>query len=97
MCPSIKDEQFNQLVDFSFILNLYKNGFIKHKIFSINFFNKNQGEIIIGDKPSEYSNYDIDSFVENNIPIDKNGYFWGLLELRTILNGKSLYIKRANI
>ena len=93
MCLSTKDEQFNRLVDFSFILNLYKNGFIKHKIFSINFFSKNNGEIIIGDKPSEYSNYDINSFVENNIPIDKNGYSWGLLELQTFLNGESLYIR----
>lgn len=93
MCPSTKDEQYNQLFDYNFILNLYNNNYIKHKIFSINFFNKNSGEILIGDRPSEYSNYDKDTFVEKNIPIDKNGYFWGLLELRTSLNGKTLYIK----
>ena len=93
MKSSTKEEQFNRLSDFSFITNLYNNNYIKHKIFAINFFNKNSGEIIIGDKPSEYSNYDIDTFIEDYIPVDKNGNSWGLLNLVSTLNDKKLYFK----
>lgn len=91
MSPSTKDEQYNQLVDFNFILNLHKNSYIKYNIFSIIFFNKDSGEIIIGDKPNEYLDYNFDLFIESNIPIDKDGYFWGLQYISSSVEGKSLY------
>ena len=93
MSPSTKDEQFNNLVDYNFILNLHKNNYIKYNIFSINFFNKDSGEILIGNKPNEYINYNYELFIESNIPVGKDGYFWGLEYIRSSMGGKNLYIR----
>ena len=96
MSLSTKDEYLNRLLDFSFITNLYNKNYIKYKIFSINFFNKNEGEIIIGGKANEYSNYDIGYFIEDYIPVNKNGYFWGLLNLVSSLNGNNLFFQKQS-
>ena len=91
---STKDESFNRLNNFSFILNLYKNNYINHKIFTIIFDNKDSGEIIIGDKLEEYLNIDYDSFVESYIPVnEKKEHFWGLEYITSSINGKKLFIR----
>ena len=94
MSVSTKDESFNKLIEFSFILNLYKNNYINHKIFTIIFTNKNSGEIIIGDRLDEYLNMDYNSFIESYIPVnEKKEHFWGLEYITSSINGKKLFIR----
>ena len=93
---STKEEQFNRLLNFSFIINLHKNNYIKHEIFSINFFNKNNGEIIIGDTPDSYSNLDIDTYKYTYMPLSDDGYFWGFNNLVSYLDKKKINIKQEN-
>ena len=90
---STKDEQFNRLLNFSFIINLHKNNYIKHQIFSINFFNENKGEIIIGNSPDDYSNLDIGTYKYSYVPINDDGYSWGFKDLVSYLDKKKINIK----
>ena len=90
---STKDEQFNRLLNFNFIINLHKNNYIKHQIFSINFFNENKGEIMIGNTPDNYSNLDIDTYKYSYVPVNDDGYSWGFRDLVSYLNNKRINIK----
>ena len=93
MSISTKDENFNKLIDFNFILNLYKNNYINHKICTFTFNNNDSDEIIIGDRSDDYLNFDFDSFVESYIPVNgKSEPFWGLKYLTSSINGKNLYV-----
>ena len=83
---STKDESFNRLLNFGFINNLYKNKHIEFMVFSIGFFNENQGEIIIGHK---INNTDEKSYV----PVNDEGYSWGFQNFVSYLNGKRINIK----
>ena len=93
MSLSTKDEQYNELVEYNFIKNLHQNNYINHKIFFINFFNKNSGEILIGDYPDKYSNYDSNSLIKEYIPTDKNGFHWGMKDIVSKIKGKDLFIR----
>ena len=75
MKVSTKDEQFNRLLNFIFIINLYKNKYIRHPIFSVNFMNENKGEIIIGNTPDNYSNLYIDTYKYAYAPFNNYEYF----------------------
>ena len=88
-----KPSDYNNLTYFNFIVNLYKRKYIKYQIFTINFFNKNEGEIIIGDSPDKYSTWDEDTYIHNNVIANKTGYFWGFSNLVSFLNKKRLNIK----
>ena len=94
MKASTKEEQFNRLMKFNFIINLHKNNYIKHEIFSINFFDENKGEIMIGNTPDDYSNLDIDTYKYTYIPVNKDGYFWGFKDLVSYLDNKRINIKQ---
>ena len=94
MKTSTKEEQFNRLMNFNFIINLHKNNYIKHQIFSINFFNENEGEIMIGNTPDNYSNLDIDTYKSTYIPSNKDGFFWGFKNLVSYLDNKRINIKQ---
>jgi len=82
----IKEKDFNRLTNYSFITNLYKNGYIKQKVFTLNFNNKNEGEIIIGSKPSDYSNYDEDTYKNAYIPSFNEETFWGFDTVISYIN-----------
>jgi len=88
---STKDDQFNRLLNFSFIINLYKNNYIKYPIFSINFFNENKGEIIIGNTPDDYSN--LETYKYSYVPINEEEYSWGFKDLVSYLDKKKINIK----
>jgi len=90
---STKDEQFNRLLNFSFIINLHKNNYIKRQIFTINFFNENKGEIMIGNTPDDYSNLDIETFKYSYAPVNDDGYSWGFKDLISYLDNKKINIK----
>ena len=93
MKVSTKDEQFNRLLNFSFIMNLYKSKYIRYPIFSVNFMNENKGEIIMGNTPDNYSNLDIDTYKYTYAPFNNDGYFWGFKDLVSYLDNKRINIK----
>jgi hypothetical protein len=82
----IKEKDYNRLTNYSFITSLYKNGYIKQKVFTLNFNNKNEGEIIIGSKPSDYSNYDEDTYKNAYIPSFNEETFWGFDTVISYIN-----------
>ena len=88
-----KPGDYNNLTYFNFIVNLYKSQYINHQIFTINYFNSNEGEIIIGDTPDKYSTWDGDTYRQTNVIANDTGYFWGFSNLVSYLNKKRLNIK----
>ena len=89
-----KEEEFNRLLNFSFVKNLHKNKYIKQAIFSINFINENNGEIIIGNTPDNYSNLDINTYKYTYAPSYANELFWGFNDLVSYLDKKRINIKK---
>jgi len=96
MKPSTKknENDYNRLENFNFIINLHKNKYIKHKIFSINFFDENKGEIMIGDTPDVYSNLDIDTYKSTYAPANDDIYYWGFKDLVSYMDNKKINIKQ---
>ena len=72
------DELQENKVNFVEALGSKKN--ITHKVFSIEFFNENEGEIIIGNFPHVYNSkeYDEKDLKWNNVLIDSNYMYWNL-------------------